>query len=77
MKFDGQLALVTGASKGIGAATAIALAKEGAHVVIVARNGDASAQAAAELGDGHLGFACDVSDGAQVKAAINKTLEHY
>lgn len=40
MKFEGQLALVTGASKGIGAATAIALAKEGAHVVITARSSE-------------------------------------
>jgi NAD(P)-dependent dehydrogenase (short-subunit alcohol dehydrogenase family) len=36
-KLAGQLALVTGASRGIGAATAIALAAEGAHVVITAR----------------------------------------
>ena len=34
---DGRLALVTGASRGIGAATAIALAAKGAHVVLTAR----------------------------------------
>ncbi len=40
MKFEGQLALVTGASRGIGAATALALASEGAHVVITARSAE-------------------------------------
>jgi len=38
MIYDGQLALVTGASRGIGAATAIALGKAGAHVILTARD---------------------------------------
>jgi NAD(P)-dependent dehydrogenase (short-subunit alcohol dehydrogenase family) len=41
---DGKLALVTGASRGIGAATAEALAREGAHVILVARSAQALEQ---------------------------------
>jgi len=44
MKFKDQLALVTGASRGIGAATAIELASEGAHVILTARDASALEQ---------------------------------
>jgi len=77
MRLKDKIIFLTGGSTGIGHDCALAYAREGAKIVIVARNGDASAKAAAELGEGHLGFGCDVSNGAQVQAAISKTLEHY
>ena len=38
MKLNGKIAIVTGAGRGIGRVTALALAQEGAHVVLAARN---------------------------------------
>ena len=61
-ELDGQIAIVTGASRGIGLAIAGALADAGATVACVAR-GEAGAVAAAEgLGGAARGYACDVSD---------------
>jgi 3-oxoacyl-[acyl-carrier protein] reductase len=63
MELQGRVALVTGASRGIGLAIARELAEAGARVALVARDGARAAGAAAELpGDGHAGFACDVAD---------------
>lgn len=69
MKFDGQLALVTGASKGIGAATAIALAKEGAHVVITARSSEGLEEVEGQIhsGGGSATIApLDLTDGDSI-----------
>ncbi len=70
-ELTGQVALVTGGSRGIGLAIARELAEAGARVAVVARNGERASEAAAGLpGDGHAGFACDVADAAAVKETV-------
>lgn len=72
-----KIVLITGGSTGIGLDCAKAYAAEGASVVMVALNGSEASDQAALLGDHHLGFACDVSDDAQVKAAMERILKQY
>ena len=70
-ELDGQVALVTVGSRGIGRAVALALAEGGARIAVVARNGALSDLAAAELpGGGHRGFACDVADSGLVAQTL-------
>ena len=67
----GQHALVTGASRGIGAVVAAALAAEGAHVSLLAREAQSLARLAGQLGnDRALPVAADVTDGASVRGAF-------
>ena len=67
---SGKVALVTGSTRGIGRSIASTLAAAGARVAVVGRD-TANAQAvAAELGDAHRGFGCDVSDPTQVAALV-------
>lgn len=77
MLLKDKVIFLTGGSTGIGFDCAKAYAAEGAKVALVARNADSSAKAAAELGSNHLGFACDVSNDDDVKAAIQRVLQHY
>ena len=77
MLLQDKVIFLTGGSTGIGLECAKAYAAEGAKVALVARNGDLSTQAAAEVGPEHLGFACDVSNDAKGKSAIARVLGHF
>jgi len=66
---EGEIAVVTGATKGIGEAVARALAEAGARVAVTSRDPVATAAVAASLGDGHVGLAMDVRSTASVDAA--------
>lgn len=71
-----QVAIVTGASQGLGRAVAVALAQNGAHVVCLARNADKLAETVAAIeaagGKGEA-LPCDVTDRAAAAAAIEDT----
>ncbi|MEO1238436.1 MAG: SDR family oxidoreductase [Pseudomonadota bacterium] len=70
MRFEGQVVLVTGASRGIGEATARAFAAEGAHVVLAARGLDAITAIAAEIGPSAKAIGMDAAHYEDVAAAV-------
>lgn len=77
----GQVAIVTGASGGLGVQMAKALASQGANIVVMARRqqqiDEVAAQIAEEFGVETLAIRCDITDTDNVNAAVAQVLEHF
>ena len=77
MTFSGKTVLITGASQGIGAATAQHFASLGANVVLTARSAGALDKLAIQIGPQAKAIVCDVSDYGQVKAAVDFSVSQF
>ena len=80
MTLEGRVALVTGASQGIGLACALHLARHGASVALAARNQQKLDELAAQItaaGGKAAVFAIDVSDEEQIKSGIKSAIAHF
>ncbi|OWT73570.1 MULTISPECIES: SDR family NAD(P)-dependent oxidoreductase [unclassified Achromobacter] len=74
-----KVAIITGAARrrGIGLATARMFAEHGARVAILDLDAEETRQAAAELGPGHLGLVCDVTNRADCQAAVDEVARRH
>jgi ribitol 2-dehydrogenase len=74
---SGKVVIITGASSGIGAATARALARLGCKLTLAARSGDKLRALADELGPTALAIPTDVTVSSDVTRMVSKTLAHF
>ncbi len=76
-RLDGKVAFITGAGTGIGRATAILFAREGARVVIADIDAAAGEESAHLAGGGAIAIRTDVTDEDSLKAAIGATVDKF
>src|SRR5215217_7080251 len=78
--YQGKVAFVTGAGSGIGRATALAFARQGASVTVADLSEPGSQETARQIeeqGGRALAVTCDVTRGEDVKAALDRTIDAF
>ena len=76
-KLEGKVALVTGASSGIGRATALALGEEGAKLALVGRSAERLQAVAAKAGGDALVLPADLTEPDAIKKVVDATIERF
>jgi NAD(P)-dependent dehydrogenase (short-subunit alcohol dehydrogenase family) len=72
-----QVAVITGGGSGIGRATAIAMARQGAEIAVLDKDGKAAQLVAKEIGGASAPIGCDVTDSGSVRRAFDAVVEKF